>query len=180
MPVRPLHHHAVLQGRVRLYDSGLSNLADIEFPDGFAQRVRLTPRLLRRNDLDGTHDATLFVRTTGDGQLRPLPRLIRLQAPEGPEVPAHWSVAGRLVRVEQERNLISLRIFPERAKIQPFLVTVASALPVKAASGSDLWLTGQLRDRHLWATSVTPVRLERPGRWQDWGAPADLLDGDDR
>jgi hypothetical protein len=82
-----------------------------------------------------------------------------------------FEIVARLTRVEPGDNLLTVRVYPQLAQVQPFPLTVRATTAVLRQVDPD-WsavrLCGSLVSDLLVADTVQPVYAPVPERWANW------------
>jgi hypothetical protein len=171
----PTGFHAFLLASVIASDPGRGNLINLELPDGTAILARATPTVLRLGSgINGAWRATLHFSTTPDGHLNSPVTIQRLRppTPEFETVETFWSTIGELETLELDARLITVRVFPERARRAPFTVTAIldSSLGFleHPKNVTHVRLSGHLEKTALVATEIEAVEISRPAQWLNW------------
>ncbi len=141
--------HAFLLANVIVDDPGRGETVLLRLPDGRKVRARASANILRLGSgVVGHWRATLHFRTQRDAHVHLPLRLERLRplSQDADGVETFWSVAGRLLKIEDQAGLLTVLIIPERPGRPSFKVTVHT--PGKDLSGfevgTDIALRGQL------------------------------------
>jgi hypothetical protein len=176
--IPPLNtHHAFLITPVIAHDPFEGDLIDLELPNGTFLRAQAGVAVLRLGAaINGPWRATLHVGTSDHARiLEPVrvPKLARL-TPDLESTTPTWSAAGRVVHLDRDEGLATIRVFPKTGLVQPFLIAAMASLEQLSSveSASGLRLKGTLRDRHLVATELHALDLGVPGHWRSWQPPS--------
>jgi hypothetical protein len=170
------NYHAFLISPVIAHDPGEGDLIDLELPNGDFFRAQAGVAVLRLGEqISGPWRATLHVETNHHARiLEPIhvPRLARL-TPDRESFSPTWSAAGRVVHLDRDEGLATIRVFPKTGLVQPFLITAITSLEhlTSVEHAPSLRLKGTLHDRHLIAIEVQALDLDIPGHWRSWQPP---------
>ena len=170
-PNLPKSHHAFLLVTAVIHDPGRGELVELELDDGTRLRCTASPEALRLGTaLAGRWRLTVHFRTRLDGSLINPVRMVNLRPPREDDNETIWSASGQVVRLDQTNGLAVLRVYPERAKLEPFIVAAEASLE-QLTNLEDVYsvhMRGTLRGNVLVAQQLERVALTVPARWAAW------------
>ncbi len=169
----PSGHHAFMTANVLVRDSGRGALVDLEFEDGTLMRSRVTTDLARLGPgLAGRWRASIHFRTEAPGRPHEpvFVRRLRPVTPDLEQAPPVWSAAGKVVRLDRTDGLVLLRIFPEQAPTEPFVVSAFASLELLSTveGAGFVSMHGGVRGSRLIVRHIEAADLTIPERWKDW------------
>lgn len=170
-PNLPKSHHAFLLVTAVIHDPGRGELVELELDDGTRLRCIASSEALRLGTaLSGRWRLTVHFRTRLDGSLVIPVKMVNLRSPRENDNETIWSASGKVVRLEQTSGLAVLRVYPERAKLEPFIVTAKIPLEqlAKVKDADSVHMCGTLRGDVLVAHQLEQVALTVPARWAAW------------
>jgi hypothetical protein len=167
--------HAFMRAVACIYDSGVGDSMDIQFPDGTMLRVKASAEVLRLNPT-GHHwwVCTLHFRTLSNGVLFEPLHLQRIEPLESVQKVVHqsrWSAVGQVTKVDPIQPMVTIRVYPEQARATPFLISAYLSLEqVLPSKNKFIHLVGSLNQKRLVVEVLTSRTLEIPERWHNWKA----------
>ena len=170
-PNLPQSHHAFLLVTAVIHDPGRGELVELELDDSTRLRCTASPEALRLGTaLSGRWRLTAHFRTRLDGSLVNPVKMVNLRLPRENDNETIWSASGQVVRLEQTSRLAVLRVYPERAKLEPFIVTAEASFEQLAhlEDAYSVQMRGTLRGDVLVAQELKRVALTVPARWAAW------------
>jgi hypothetical protein len=163
-----LRFHAFLLLNAQVLDSGRGDLVHLTLASGLRLRAQTTVEALRQLSLSQSeYRASLHFRTNKAGYLiEPLMlRRIRHIAQQA-DTSTIWSAAGEIVRLDQTKQLMTIKVFPEQIRQPSFRVTFRAT--------DQSWFSSQLHQcvkvsgglvgKQLQAHVLEPIELTIPAK----------------
>jgi hypothetical protein len=172
-PVSPRGHHAFLIVTAQVRDPGRGDTVTLELDDGTRLLCKASADALRLGSaLEGRWRATLHFTTRRHGALGYPLRMTALRAP-GDDNSSYWSVAGKVVRLDRAAHVAVVRVYPERAKLEPFVIAARATLEQLSIVEDETFIhmRGTLDGDTLVAEHFERAALRVPARWADWKPP---------
>jgi hypothetical protein len=163
-----LRFHAFLLLNAEILDSGKGDLVHLTLASGLNLRAQTTVEALRQLSLSqGEYRASLHFRTNKAGYLiEPLMlRRIRLAVQQA-DTSTIWSAAGEIVRLDQAKLLMTIKVFPEQNRQPSFRVTfrVTDQKWFLSQLHQCVKVTGGLLGKQLQAHTLEFIELVIPAK----------------
>jgi hypothetical protein len=161
-----LRFHAFLLLNAEIQDSGKGDLVHLTLASGLRLRAQTTVEALRQlSSSQNEYRASLHFRTNKAGYLIEPLMLRRIRpAIQQADTSTIWSAAGEIVRLDQAKQLMTIKVFPEQSRQPSFRVTfrVNTENWFSSQLHQCVKVSGGLVGKQLQAHTLEPIELMIP------------------